>query len=160
MRLRSRLALAFGALAVVPLLVAVPLAIRDLRRTLSRELDARITATTAAARAALDRSSEDVRRAVEELSQSVALEDVAREIHAGGSPQLAASAERLMRSRGLTVLSLLDRAGVTLSSGHLPARIGDPDEALFAVTRLGHSAPVPLLVGIRDDAGLRHAPAL
>jgi two-component system, NtrC family, nitrogen regulation sensor histidine kinase NtrY len=160
MRLRSRLALAFGALAVVPLLVAVPLAIRDLRGTLSSELNARVTASTAAARAALDRTSEDVRRAVEELSQSVALEEVAREVHAGGSPQLAASAERLMRSRGLTVLALFDQAGVTLSSGHLPARIGDPDEVLFSVTRLGRSPPVPILVEIRDEAGLRRAPAL
>jgi two-component system, NtrC family, nitrogen regulation sensor histidine kinase NtrY len=160
MRLRSRLALAFGALAVVPLLVAVPLAIRDLRGTLSRELSARTTASTAAARAALERTAEDVRRAVEELSQSVALEDVAREVHAGGSPQLATSAERLMRGRGLTVLSLFDRAGVTLSSGHLPARIGDPDEALFAVTRRDRAPPVPVLVEIRDQAGLRRAPAL
>ena len=160
MRLRSRLALAFGALAVVPLLVAVPLAIRDLRHTLSGELSARTQASTAAARAALERTSEDVRRAVEDLSQSVALEDVAREIHAGGSPQLAGSAERLMRGRGLTVLSLFDRAGVTLSSGHLPARIGDPDEALFAVTRLGRAPPVPVLVEIREETGLRRAPAI
>ena len=160
MRLRSRLALAFGVLAVVPLLVAGPLAIRDLRGTLSAELSSRVDASTAAARAALERTSEDVRRAVEDLAQSAALEEIAREIHAGGSPQLAASAERLMRGRGLTVLSLFDRAGVTLSSGHLPARIGDPDEALFAVARLGRAPPVPVLVEVRDESGLRRAPAL
>jgi two-component system nitrogen regulation sensor histidine kinase NtrY len=160
MRLRSRLTLAFGALAVVPLLVAVPLAIRDLRRTLSAELDTRIAASTATARAALERASEDVRRAIEELAQSVALEEVAREVHAGVSPQLATSAERLMRSHGLTVLSLFDAQGRTLSSGHLPARIGDPDEALFSLARGGRKEPLPVLVEVRHESGLLRAPAL
>src|SRR5919198_5175531 len=106
MRLRSRLILAFGAIAVVPLLIAVPLALRDLRRTLSAELDARTAASTAAARAAVERTSDDVGRAMEELAQSVALEEFAREVHAGGSPQLAGAAERLVRGGGPTVLSL------------------------------------------------------
>src|SRR4051812_4121286 len=109
MRLRTRLALAFGVLAILPLLVVVPLAMRDLRNTLSGELDARTRSSTAAARAALDRTSQDVRRSIEELAQSVTLEDVAHEVRAGGSPQLAGSAERLMRTRGLTVLSLFDQ---------------------------------------------------
>ncbi|MBX5483745.1 MAG: HAMP domain-containing protein [Myxococcaceae bacterium] len=160
MRLRTRLALAFALLAVLPLLVVVPLAIRDLRHTLSGELNARTRSSTAAARAALERTSEDVRRAIEELAQSVALEDVAREVRAGGSPQLAGSAERLMKSRGLTVLSLFDSQGTTLSSGHLPARIGDPDEALFSVARAGQRDPVPVLVELRDAHGLRKMPAL
>ncbi|HZA15078.1 MAG TPA: ATP-binding protein [Myxococcaceae bacterium] len=161
MRLRSRLTLAFGALAVVPLVVAVPLAIRDLRRTLSAELDARTAASTAAARAAVDRTSDDVRRAIEDLAQSVALEEVAREVHAvGGSPQLARSAEQLMADRALTVLSLFDAEGRTLSSGHLPARIGDPDEALFSAARAGRKEPVPARVEIRSESGLRQAPAL
>jgi two-component system nitrogen regulation sensor histidine kinase NtrY len=160
MRLRTRLSLAFAVLAVLPLLVVVPLAVRDLRGTLDGELQARTSASTAAARAALDRTSQDARRAVEELVGSVALEDVAREVHAGGSPQLAAAAGRLMRSRGLTVLSLFDAQGVTLSSGHLPARIGDPDEPLFAVTRVGSREPLAVLVELRDEQGLRRMPAL
>src|SRR5919197_1306931 len=158
MRLRSRLILAFGAIAVVPLLIAGPLALRDLRRTLSAELDARTAASTAAARAAVERTSDDVGRAMEELAQSVALEEFAREVHAGGSPRLAA--ERLMRGRGLTVLSLFDDQGRTLSSGHIPARIGDPDESLFSIARQGGQEPVPALVEIRDESGLRKAPAL
>ncbi len=160
MRLRTRLSLAFALLAVLPLLVVVPLAIRDLRGTLDGELQARTRAATAAARAALDQTANDARRAVEELAGSVALEDVAREVHAGGSPQLAAAAERLMRSRGLTVLSLFDGRGTTLSSGHLPARIGDPDEALFAVTRASSKEPLAVRVEVRDERGLRRVPAL
>ena len=160
MRLRTRLWLAFALLAVLPLLVVVPLAVRDLRGTLEGELQARTKAATAAARASLDRLSQDARRSVEELVQSVALEDVAREVHAGGSPQLAAAAERLMRSRGLTVLSLFDGDGTTLSSGHLPARIGDPDEGLFAVTRAASKEPLAVLVELRDERGLRRVPAL
>ena len=99
-------------------------------------------------------------RAVEELAQSVALEEVAREVHAGDSPRLATSAERLMRDRGLTVLSLFDAQGRTLSSGHLPARIGDPDEALFSVARAGRKEPAAARVEIRSESGLRLAPAL
>ncbi len=160
MRLRTRLALAFAVVAVLPLLVVVPVAIRDLRGTLSRELDGRVGIGTDAVRAALDQTGADARRAVEELTQSVALEDVARDVHAGGGPRVGTAAERLMKSRGLTVLSLFDARGVTLSSGHLPARLGDPDEVLFALTRNPARDPVPVLVELRDAAGLRRMPAL
>ena len=65
MRLRTRLALAFAVVAVLPLLVVVPVAIRDLRGTLSRELDGRVGIGTDAVRAALDQTGADARRAVE-----------------------------------------------------------------------------------------------
>jgi nitrogen fixation/metabolism regulation signal transduction histidine kinase len=159
-RLRTRLALAFALLSVLPLGVGVPLAIRDLRHTLSRELDAKVAGATDAANAALQRTRDDVRRSVDELSQSVALEDFARQVHSGGGPGLATAAERLMKSRGLTVLSLFDARGTTLSSGHLPARIGDPDAALFALTKNTVREPVPALVEVRDQAGIRKVPAL
>ncbi|MGA9524963.1 MAG: ATP-binding protein [Myxococcaceae bacterium] len=160
MRLRTRLALAFAVVALLPLLVVVPVAIRDLRGTLSRELDGRVGVGTDAVNAALEQTRADARRSVEELTQSVALEDVARDVHAGGGPRLATAAERLMKSRGLTVLSLFDARGVTLSSGHLPARLGDPDEVLFALTRNPARDPVPVLVELRDADGLRRMPAL
>jgi two-component system, NtrC family, nitrogen regulation sensor histidine kinase NtrY len=160
MRLRTRLALSFAVLAVVPLVVVVPLAVHDLRGTLSAELAGRVEAGLDAARASLGRQDQDVRRSVEELTSSLALEEVARDLHAGAGPRLAGAAERLMHSRGLSVLSLFDAEGTTVSSGHLPARIGDPDEALFALTRSGSRAPSAVLVELRGQGGLRQVPAL
>jgi two-component system nitrogen regulation sensor histidine kinase NtrY len=161
MRLRTRLALAFALLALVPLAVVVPLTLNRLRATLSRELDARMEGATTSAQEALERSAERARRAIEELVESTAMEDLARE--ANDSPTRAiqaGTAEGLMKSRGLTVLSLFDRQGTTLSSGHLPARRGDPDPELFAVTKQKSPKPVPVRVSVRGDEGLQDVPAL
>ena len=65
-----------------------------------------------------------------------------------------------MVPRGLQVLSLLDGTGRTLSSGHLPARLGDVDDTLLEVTNLPSSPLVPVLVELSDSSGLRKAPAL
>ncbi len=58
------------------------------------------------------------------------------------------------------MLSLFDRQGTTLSSGHLPARRGDPDPELFAVTQQKSPKPVPVRVSVRGAEGLREVPAL
>src|SRR5262249_54050844 len=79
--------------------------------------------------------------------------------HAPAS-RVVSTAERLMNSRRLSVLSLLSAEGVTLSSGHLPARLGDPDPALFAVAQGAEKEPVAVLVEVRSEAGLRRVPAL
>lgn len=161
MRLRTRLALIFALLALVPLAVVVPLTVSRLRTTLSGELSARMEGATTSAEEVLERSAASARRAVEELVKSPAMEDLAREAHERPTRVIQAStAESLMKSRGLTVLSLFDAAGTTLSSGHLPARRGDPDPALFAVTKQKSPEPVPVRVNVRTDAGLRELPAL
>lgn len=161
MRLRTRLALAFALLALVPLAVVVPLTVGRLRTTLSRELSARMQGATTSAQEALERSATGARRAVEELVDSPAMEDLAREARERPTRAIqAGTAEALMKSRGLTVLSLFDGNGTTLSSGHLPARRGDPDPALFAVTKERSPKPVPVRVNVRTDAGLRELPAL
>lgn len=161
MRLRTRLALAFALLALVPLAVVVPLTIGRLRTTLSRELSARMQGATASAQETLERSAAGARRAVEELVDSPAMEDLAREARDRPMRAIqAGTAESLMKGRGLTVLALFDGSGITLSSGHLPARRGDPDPALFAVTREKSPKPVPVRVTVRTDAGLRDMPAL
>ncbi len=161
MRLRTRLALAFCLLALVPLAVVVPLTISRLRTTLSRELEARMEGATRSTQETLEHSAAQARRAVEELVRSPALEDLAREARERPTRAIQAdTAEGLMRSRSLTVLTLFDGQGTTLSSGHLPARRGDPDPTLFAVTREPSSRPVPVRVSVRSDAGLREVPAL
>ncbi|GMT99947.1 hypothetical protein KH5H1_40670 [Corallococcus caeni] len=161
MRLRTRLALAFALLALVPLAIVVPLTLTRLRDTLSRELDARMTAATTSAQESLERSAANARRAVEELVESPAMEDLVREARSAPLRAIQANtAEGLMKSRGLTVLTLFDRNGTVLSSGHLPARRGDPDPVLFAVTKERSPKPVPVRVDVRGDAGLRQVPAL
>ncbi|WP_375757752.1 ATP-binding protein [Corallococcus exercitus] len=161
MRLRTRLALAFALLALVPLAIVVPLTLTRLRDTLSRELDARMTAATTSAQESLERSAANARRAVEELVESPAMEDLVREARSAPLRAIQANtAEGLMKSRGLTVLALFDRNGTVLSSGHLPARRGDPDPVLFAVTKEKSPKPVPVRVDVRGDAGLRQVPAL
>ncbi|NMO23365.1 HAMP domain-containing protein [Pyxidicoccus fallax] len=161
MRLRTRLALAFALLALVPLAVVVPPTLTRLRDTLSRELDARMEAATTSAQESLERSGATARRAVEELVDSPALEDLAREARESPTRAIqAGTAEGLMKSRGLSVLALFDRGGTVLSSGHLPARRGDPDPDLFAVTREKSPRPVPVRVDVRTPSGLRQLPAL
>jgi two-component system nitrogen regulation sensor histidine kinase NtrY len=161
MRLRTRLALAFAVLGLVPLTVVVPLTVNRLRTTLSRELETRMEGATSSAQESLDRSSELARRAVEELVESTAMEDLARDAHERPTRAIQAdTAEGLMRTRGLTVLSLFDKQGTTLSSGHLPARRGDPDPELFAVTQQKSPKPVTVRVSVRGAEGLREVPAL
>jgi signal transduction histidine kinase len=105
--------------------------------------------------------AEAAEKAIDELSKSVALEEFAREVYSRvPAAKLLSSAERLMTVRGLSVLSLLDERGVTLSSGHLPARLGDPDPTLFEITRAPPKTALPMAVELRGEAGLRRNPAL
>jgi nitrogen fixation/metabolism regulation signal transduction histidine kinase len=161
MRLRTRLSLAFAFLALLPLALVVPWALNNLRQTLSRGFDAQIETATRATQSILRRSGETSSLSVAELSDSLALEELARELRSGDPASDHASlGERLMRSRSLTVLSVFDDRGVTLTSGHLPARLGDPDESLFAATRQAPRDAVPVAVEVRDESGLRRMPAL
>ena len=161
MRLRTQLALAFACLAIVPLALVLPWALSNLRKTLSHGFEARVASGTTAAQSVLNQISRAAIVAVEELADSPVLEEFAKEIHAGRSaPANTSLGERLMKSRGVSVLSLLDAKGVTLSSGHLPARLGDPDETLFAATKQPGHEPIPVIVEVRGDAGPRQLPAL
>jgi signal transduction histidine kinase len=161
MRLRTRLALAFASLAVVPLLLAVPPAISQVRSILSKDLESRLNGARTVAESVVREAGRDAVRAVEDIAGSLALEDFARELRGQGlSNQRLAAAERLMNGHRLSVLSLFDAEGKTLSSGHLPARVGDPDPALFAATQNGTQEALLVLVELRGEAGVHRAPAL
>src|SRR5262249_13788533 len=161
MRLRTRLALAFALLAVVPLALVVPRAIGEVRGILSKDLESRLQSVRTGAETAVQETGRDALRAGEEIAGSVALEDFARELRAQGpSNQRLAVAKRLMDGRNLSVLSLFDAEGKTLSSGHLPARVGDPDPALFAATQNATQGALPVLVDLRGEAGVHRYPAL
>jgi signal transduction histidine kinase len=103
---------------------------------------------------------DDVRRAMDELATSQALEDVARDAAKMPPPaHVTTAATSLMTPRGLDVLALVDDTGRTLSSGHLPARLGEPDDPLFAVTRKP-SAVTATRVQLSTAQGLANAPAI
>jgi nitrogen fixation/metabolism regulation signal transduction histidine kinase len=162
MRLRTQLALAFACLAIVPLALVLPWALSNLRRTLTQGFDTRVASAMIAARSVLEQVSKASTVGADELADSPVLEDFAREVHAGhATPSTTTLGERLMKSRGLSVLSLLDSRGVTLSSGHLPARLGDRDPTLFAATEQPSGRePLPVMVEVRGDAGPLQLPAL
>ena len=79
MRLRWTLALAFVALSVVQIAVVVPLALRNLSSLLSVQQEARVDQLMVTVSAEAQRLQDDVRRAMDELALSQALEDVARD---------------------------------------------------------------------------------
>jgi two-component system nitrogen regulation sensor histidine kinase NtrY len=160
MRLRWTLALAFAALSVVQIAVVVPLALRNLNALLSGQQEARVDQLMVTVEAEAQRVQDDVRRAMDELATSQALEDVARDAAKMPPPaHVTTAATSLMTPRGLDVLALVDDTGRTLSSGHLPARLGEPDDPLFAVTRKP-SAVTATRVQLSTAQGLANAPAI
>jgi len=161
MRLKTRLLLSFVLLALVPIAVVVPTTRARLRGTLEQELEQRMDAAEKATTADIDQRKRDVRETMDRLSDSEAMERFVKELHANLTPsRLSATAQQLIRIRLLSVLSVLDEKGVTILSGHLPARRGDPDPDLFAVTKLQTLEPQVVLVEVRGDAGLKKMPAL
>lgn len=161
MRLRWTLALAFVALSVLQIAVVVPLALRNLSSLLSSQQEARVDQLMVTVDAEAQRLQGDVRRAMDELALSQALEDVARDAaHVPAPAHVTSAATSLMTPRGLDVLALLDEQGRTLSSGHLPARLGEPDDPLFAVTKGPARSVVATRVELSGAEGLVSAPAL
>ncbi|MBE2248070.1 MAG: HAMP domain-containing protein [Myxococcus sp.] len=161
MRLRWTIALAFIALALLQVAVVVPLALKNLSSLLSAQQEARVDQMMVAVEAEAARLRDDVRASMDELAQSQALEDVARDAaRVPQPPHVTTAAATLMRPRTLDVLALLDDEGRTLSSGHLPARLGEPDDPLFAVTRLPSKQVSARDVELSSPQGLVQAPAL
>jgi nitrogen fixation/metabolism regulation signal transduction histidine kinase len=159
-RLRTRLALLFALLTLLPWAVFAPFAARDLGETLRSELDRRDESSRTAILEALTRAEREAQRSVEELAGSVAMETFAKSLLEKTPPQeLAATAEPLMRARGLSVLALLDARGVTLSSGHVPARAGDPDPVLFELTKHPEAFATVALVEVRAEEVMTQEPA-
>ncbi|MFO0596587.1 MAG: ATP-binding protein [Myxococcaceae bacterium] len=161
MRLRWTLVLAFIALSIAQIGVVVPLALRNLNSLLAAQQEARVDQLMITVDAEAQRLQGDVRRAMDELAASQALEDVARDAARVPAPaHVTTAATALMTPRGLDVLALVDDTGRTLSSGHLPARLGDPDDPLFEVTKRPAKAVVAARVELSTAEGLISAPAL
>lgn len=161
MRLRWIMTVAFIALAVVQVLVVVPFSLRNLRELMEQNQLTRISEVMRAVAAEHTRSNQEMHRIMDELQASTALEDVARDAAMQPPPSLVTqAAQSLMKPRGLDVLAILDDHGRTLSSGHLPARLGEPDDPLFMVTRLAKNEIVTLLIDFPSSAGLQRRPVM
>jgi signal transduction histidine kinase len=161
LRLRWTLVIAFVALAALQVAVVVPVALRDLSELLARQQASRIAQLMVAVEAETQRLQAEVMRAMDELEKSQALEDVARDAaKSPPPPHVTTAASQLMTPRGLDVLALLDDEGRTLSSGHLPARLGEPDDPLFAVTKAPPHTAAAANVELSGPSGLVTAPAI
>ncbi|HEY1086391.1 MAG TPA: histidine kinase dimerization/phospho-acceptor domain-containing protein, partial [Archangium sp.] len=161
MRLRWTLAFAFAVISGLQIAVVVPLALRNLDTLLAGQQAARVDQLMVTVDAEAQRLRADVGRAMDELAQSQALEDVARDAARVPAPShVTTAATALMTPRGLDVLALLDEQGRTLSSGHLPARLGEPDDPLFPVTKKNARAVIATRVELSTEAGLVSAPAI
>jgi signal transduction histidine kinase len=129
MRLRFKLIL-LTAVSTLPFLAALPWALHEAQVTFERELDRRLDGAKRSAEAALDDLGAQTERAVRDLAKDPAIEEIARSLSTGEADRadLVPVGERLMVLAGLDALEILDSEGRILSSGHLPARAGDPDE--------------------------------
>jgi nitrogen fixation/metabolism regulation signal transduction histidine kinase len=160
MRLRTRLALAFAALAVLPLLLSAPFVARRLRTAFDRELDQRADASRELLAAELERLRARVAEAVSAAARDPGAEELARALEGAGPLPRPDAALVLAEGRGLTVLGLVDGAGRVRSSAHFPARAGDVDPGLAAALAAGPGTVVTAEVQVRAPEGPRAWPAL
>ncbi len=161
MTLATRLALGFALVATLPLLAVAPLVLREVTGAFEVELDRRLAAAVRAVETEQKATGAAVVRALDAVAGSELLRTVAIEPIDGGDPAaLVSVAGEMMEAGGLEVLALLDDEGRILSSGHLPARVGDPDLASLALSRIQPSTPVARFVEIRDGGRIRSSLAL
>jgi two-component system, NtrC family, nitrogen regulation sensor histidine kinase NtrY len=160
MRLRTRLALAFAALAVLPLLVSAPLVARRLRATFDRELERRSDAALALVAVEVERLRARVEEAVSAAASDKGAEELARALEGPGPLPPPDAARSLAEGRGLSVLALLDAEGRVRSSAHFPARTGDVDRGLAAALAVPPGTVVLRDVQVSAPEGPRAWPAL
>ncbi|MGI5864739.1 MAG: sensor histidine kinase [Myxococcales bacterium] len=159
MRLRYQLVL-LTAVSTLPFVVAMPWALQEVQSAFDRELDGRLDGAERSARAALGELEAQVQRAVRDLAMDPAVEDIARSVHTGhlDRAELVPAGERLMVLAGLDALEILDSEGRILTSGHLPARAGDPDPAALELASARPQRSAPSRIEVRAPTGI--APAL
>ncbi len=159
MRLRTKLALAFAALAVLPVLVSAPFVARRLRATFSRQLQHRGEAASGLAAAAVQRLRGQLTEAVAAAARDSGAEELARAVQGPGPLPPPDAVRSLSEGRGLSVLALVDAAGRVRNSAHFAARVGDVDPGLRAALD-GGGQPVLAEVQAASPEGPRLWPAL
>jgi two-component system nitrogen regulation sensor histidine kinase NtrY len=156
--LRARLALAFALVALGPLLVVVPFARAELRRSAGAAFDAERSSGQTAIRSTLAQTSEEVTARLSALARAPAAEQLVRDWRNGDLGAAARAAPALAQAQGLGVLSVLTADGHTLGSAQLPARVGDPDPSMLALTR--STSPQLVRVQVQGEHRVETALAL
>lgn len=160
MRLRTRLTLAFAAVAVLPVLVSAPLVARRLRATFDRELERRAEATSALVAADVERVRTRVAEAVAAAAKDSSAEALAQALQGPGPLPAPDAARSLAEGRGLSVLALLDGDGRVRNSAHFPARTGDVEAGLRAALAVPSGTVALEEVEVLSPEGPRPWPAL
>ncbi len=161
MRLRTTLVLAFVSLAALQVAVVAPFAWDTVNRVLERQQQLQTEQALRVVTAEYARWQAQLSHTMDELLDSQATEDLTFDIvKASISERSALSAKSLMAARGLEVLAILDSSGKTLSSGHVPARIGEPADPLFAQTLRPLGSVDVVSVELTSDEGLLERTAL
>lgn len=132
MRLRTTLAFAVAAAALVQALVVLPLAGAALKERLDTSEEARVDRLMVGAEAALARQANAVSQSVAQVAAHAELQDALRE-GALAPTELADLLPRLAAQTHLDVLTAFDAEGTVLGSAHFPARALDRDETLWKV---------------------------
>ena len=154
MRLRTTLILAFVALALLQVAVVVPFALNQLAQLLERQQESRVKQQMDVVDETVKRMQHDVNKAIDELASS---EDLNLDREGTNPTQMARG---LMVRRGLQVLALFDSKGITESSGHFVANIGEADPALFSVTKAATGEVPVVMVKLSSASGISSQPAL
>ena len=159
MKLATRLSLAFALAATLPLLAVAPLVLREVRGAFEAELDHRLEAAVRSVQAEGDALAMGLLRSLDEVATGDALHHATLEA-AGDPARLAPLAGEWMAGAGVDILALLDREGRVLSSGHLRARVGDPDPAALRLSRTAPREVRTAFVEVRARDAIANAPAL
>ena len=157
--LRGRLVLALALVALAPIALLVPFARAQLDSAFSADLQARLAASRTAATAALAQEKDELASRLSALASSGSAEALARAVHDGEAPaQIAQDGAQLAQGHDLDVLTVLAIDGRTLASAQLPAKVGDLDGALLALT--GDAAPRLAPVEVQGERGIEQVLAL
>lgn len=161
MRFRSRVALALGIGAMVPLLVLAFGVRREMTRRLTAQADRRIEAQIGKGREQMASEFQTIENRLARMAGSLSdnnqfrLAVVAAELSV---PWIRDWAHDAMLQSDFTVLELLDSAGQVLSSGHFRNEFGQPHAGLAqAVVR---STPAAAVFRARTPGGLVDAVVL
>lgn len=154
MTFRSRVALALGAGAILPLLLLAVGVRREMTRRLTAQADTRIGLQVAKAREALAAESGAIDRRLDRLAASLTGNNQFRLAVVSGETGvtwLRGWAEPAMRQGELDLLELVDSAGTILSSGHFRNEFGRVHLGLGEA--IEQESRVPVVVRARTPTG-------
>ena len=163
MRLRTKLALSFAALALLPMALLGWAALATVTATFDGVFQRRLADAEHTVRLEVTRTGHAVATTVAALATTAPqVARLARRLRLGAVPpgDLVPLAGRLRVGRDLDVLFLLDAKGKVLSSAHLPARFGDTEPDLLDLAAHHPGEAVLRRVEVRSGGRLAEGLAL